>query len=133
VVRNLIAVVVGFVLAVGTVMGFDMVSHALYPPQAGLDLKDPAVLAGYVDALPLGAKGIVAAGWFFAPLLGALAAIMIGRESLPGWIVATIFLAAATFNVILIPHPQWMVVACFVLPGLAAILAQQLMSGRIES
>jgi hypothetical protein len=132
-IRMLIAIVLGIVLAFGGVAAFDMVSHTIYPPPPGLNFNDPAVLATFVESLPFGAKAIIAAGWFFAPLLGALVAIAIARENLPGWIVATAFLAAATTNLILIPHPHWMVVACFVLPGLAAMLAQLLMSGRVQS
>ena len=122
----------GIVLAMFGVAGMDGLAHALFPVPPGLDLKDPAVLATYVEGLHFGAKAIVAAGWFLAPFLGALAAIVISRESISGWIVASAFLAAATYNLVLIPHPQWMVVACFVFPGLAAILAQQAISGRID-
>jgi hypothetical protein len=131
-IRMLIAIVAGIVLAFGCVAGFDALAQAIYPVPAGLDFNDPAVLATFVESLPFGAKAIIAAGWFFAPLLGAAAAIYIGRVSLTGWIVAAAFLAAATFNLILIPHPQWMAIAAFVLPGLAAMFAQFVMSGRIE-
>lgn len=131
--RTLIAIVAGFALSVGAVAAFDALSHALYPPPPGVDFKDPAALAGFVESMPFAAKAIVAVGWFVAPLLGALLAIGIARDNLPGWIVATLFLAAAVTNLFFIPHPQWMVVACFVLPGLAAMLAQLFMSGRVES
>jgi hypothetical protein len=128
--RMLIALLCGIVLALICVSGFDMLSHALSPPPPGLDVKDPAALAAYVASTPLWAKAIVVSGWFFAPFLGALIAIWIARDDMPGWIVATIFLAAATMNIVLIPHPQWMVVACFVLPGVAAMMAQLAMSKR---
>jgi hypothetical protein len=131
-VRMLIAIVAGVVLALASVSGFDMLSHALYPPPPGVDFKDPATLAAYMTTLPFGAKAIVAAGWLAAPFLGALAAIWIAREDFPGWVVAAFFLAAATANVIMIPHPKWMVVACFVLPGIAAMLAQFALSGRVK-
>jgi hypothetical protein len=131
--RMLIALLAGIVLALLCVSGFDMLSHALYPPPAGLDFKDPAVLATYVESVPFGAKGIIVAGWFFAPFLGAMAAIYIARDTMPGWIVAAVFLAAATMNLVLIPHPQWMAIACFVLPGVAAMLAQLFLSGRVEA
>jgi hypothetical protein len=131
--RMLIALLGGIVLALVAVSGFDMLSHALYPPPEDLNFKDPAALAAYVASTPVGAKAIIAAGWFVAPFLGAFAAIAIARESMPGWIVAAIFLAAATMNLMIIPHPQWMVIACFALPGLAAMLAQFLLSGRIQS
>lgn len=130
--RMLIAIVVGIALAVGSVALFDAISHALYPLPPGLDLKDPAVQAVFVESLPDAAKAIIVSGWFFAPLYGALAAIAIAKDSFPGWIVAAFFLAASTMNLILIPHPQWMVIACFTLPGIAAMLAQLMLSRRIE-
>jgi hypothetical protein len=130
--RMLIAIVAGIVLAFGCVAAFDAVSHAMFPPPAGLDFRDPAVLAGYVASMPFGAQAIIAAAWFAAPFLGALTAMFISRGSLAGWIVASAFLMAAAFNLILIPHPQWMVIAAFALPGLAAMLAQLAMSARIE-
>lgn len=131
--RMLIALLGGIVLALACVSGFDGLSHALYPPPEGLNFRDPAVLATYVASTPFGAKAIIVSGWFVAPFLGALVAIWIARDDMPGWIVATIFLAAAVMNVILIPHPQWMVIACFALPGVAAMMAQFLMSGRAAS
>lgn len=130
--RMLIALLGGIVLALAGVSAFDALSHALYPPPPGLDFKDPAVLTGYVESMPFAAKAIVAAGWFVAPFLGAMAAIWIARDTMPGWIVAAVFLAAATMNLILIPHPQWMVIACFALPGLAAMFAQLALSGRVQ-
>jgi hypothetical protein len=130
--RTLIAIVAGIVMSFGCVAAFDAASAAFFPPPPGLNFNDPAVLAAYVVSMPFAAQAIIAAGWFCAPYIGALFAMYIGRASLPGWIVAAAFLAAATFNIILIPHPQWMAIAAFVLPGLAAMAAQLTMSARIE-
>jgi hypothetical protein len=130
-VRNFLASVAGVAVAIACVSGFDMLSHSMSPAPAGLDMNDMAALAAYVESTPVTAKLIIAAGWFVAPFLGALVAIAIARDNLPGWIAASVFLAAATFNIVLIPHPQWLVLACFILPGLGAMLAQLVMSGRV--
>lgn len=129
----LMAIVVGVFIAFVCVAGFDELSLAAYPPPQGMDFKNPAAIAKYMDAVPFGSHAIVAAGWFAAPFLGAATGILIGRRSLPGWIIASAFLVAATFNLIQIPHPQWMVLAGFILPGLAAMAAEFVLSGRVAS
>jgi hypothetical protein len=125
-VRGIVGCVTGIVVAMLIVTGFDMLSHLVYSPPAGVDWNDRAAAAQAIASTPFAALAVLSAGWFLAPFLGGMAATVIARTPLAGWIVASVLLAATVANLILLPHPPWMVYAGFVLPTLGAVMARLL-------
>ena len=85
VVRMLLAIVGGLVVAMITIGVVEAAGHALFPPPAGLDAADPADQARMIDALPVQAKIAVVVAWFLGSLAGAATAIAIARRALPAW------------------------------------------------
>jgi len=128
VVRTVVAVVVGTVVAFVLVGVIEAVGELAYPPPAGVDFRAPGQLASYMERLPAGALAFVLAAWIVATFAGGLVAAWIARPraALAAAIVGALVLAATIMNVVLIPHPAWMVAA-----GVAGIAVAAWLAGRL--
>ena len=129
VVRIVIAVAVGTVVAFVLVGVIEAIGEVVYPPPEVVDLGSPDQLATYMQRLPGGALAFVLAAWIVATFLGGLVAAWIARSrtALAAAIVVALVLAATIANFALIPHPAWMVAAGVVGIAIAAYLAGRLM------
>jgi hypothetical protein len=129
VVRTVVAVVVGTVVAFVLVGVIEAIGEVVYPPPAGVDFGRPDQLGSYMQRLPGGALAFVLAAWILATFLGGLVAAWIARSrtALVTAIVGALVLAATIANFVLIPHPAWMVAAGVVGIAIAAYLAGRLM------
>ena len=133
VVRSILGVLAGVVVAGCVVFVVEGIGHALFPPPAGLDVTNPEDQARLIAALPVAAKAMVVLAWFLGSLAGAAVAMGIARRALPGWIVAAVMIALSVLTTQMFPHPAWMVGAAVILPLVAAWLARRLLAGRIDS
>jgi hypothetical protein len=117
--RDILAGIVGVVIAVSIVFLANELSHMMYPMPASLDPSDTEDLRAYIATLPLGAFLMVMGGWVVATFVGAVIADRIGTAKV--WIYPTLvggfIFAATTAKLILIPHPHW-----FAAVSLTAIL-----------
>jgi uncharacterized membrane protein YfcA len=127
--RMLGGVVAGVVVAFLCVFVVESVLHGLYPPPAGLDVKNPADQARLMEAMPALAKAMVLLGWFIGALAGAWTAKRIAQRSLAGWLVALVVIAAGIATMLMIPHPAFMWAGGILLPLLGAWIADRI-SGR---
>jgi len=118
--KTVLAVVAGIVVAFGIVFASDALFHALAPsapPPA--DTNNREAMRAYVAGQPTGVLIAVLVGWTLAAFAGsALAARLARRGEWPGWIVTGLFLLATAANFMMVPHPMWMVAV-----GVVAILA----------
>jgi hypothetical protein len=128
--RIAMAVVAGIVVAFLCVFAVEFIGHALYPPPAGLDMKNPADQARLMEAMPAAAKAMVLLGWFVGSLAGAWVANRIAGRSLAGWIVALLVVAAGVATMVMIPHPAWMWAGGIALPLAGAWVAERLAGRR---
>ena len=116
-IRKILAVVAGVVVAFATVMLGELIAHQLFPINMP-KTTDNAALAAAMAAAPLGAKLSLVLIYFLAPLFGAWVAGRVSRAaSWPSWTVVALFLLATAANFFMLPHPLWLVVA-----SVAAIL-----------
>lgn len=122
-VRLILGIVAGVVLAVVLVGSFEMAGHALFPPPAGIDLKDPAQLAAVMDQIPLAAKLWVVGAWTLATAIAGLVAAVTAKRAWAAWVIATVVAALAVITILMIPHPMWMKVAAVAGPALGGWLA----------
>ena len=74
-IRSIVAVVAGVVVALALLAGIDALGHRVYPLPQGVDWSDPKVVERVVSALPIGA----------------------------------LVLAATIGNLLMIPHPAWVI------------------------
>lgn len=121
--RLVLGIVAGLVLAVVLVGAFEMAGHAVFPPPAGIDLKDPAQLAAVMDRIPLAAKLWVVGAWTLATAIAGLVAAVTAKRAWAAWVVAGAVGVLAAATVLMIPHPTWMKVAAVAGPALGGWLA----------
>lgn len=107
--RNIVAAVVGIVVAAVLVMLVEKIGHTIYPPPADLDISDAEAMRDYVAGLPVGALLFVAAAWFIGATAGTCAACAIGTAK-PMYIavlVGGLVFIGASVNLLMFPHPIW--------------------------
>ncbi|MEQ8331368.1 MAG: hypothetical protein RH859_12990 [Longimicrobiales bacterium] len=114
-VRNVLAVVAGFVMVGVTVAGLQWLSASLYPLPAGLDPMDPAdagALAEHARGLPAGAWALAFGSELLGAFLGALVAGRVASSHHTWFALALVVLAAAAsvMNWVAFPHPVWFMV-----------------------
>ncbi|MEQ9399212.1 MAG: hypothetical protein RJQ04_08560 [Longimicrobiales bacterium] len=119
-VRNVLAVVAGFVVVGVTVAGLQWLSASLYPLPAGLDPMDPAdagALAEHTRGLPAGAWALAFGSELLGAFLGALVAGRLASSHRARFALALVALAAAAsvMNWVAFPHPVWFMVGQAVL------------------
>ena len=85
--RDILACIVGVVIAVLIVFLADELTHMMYPMPAGLDASDTEDLRDYIATLPLGAFLMLMGGWVVATFVGAVVADRIGTAK--AWIYPT--------------------------------------------
>lgn len=116
--RLILGVVLGTIVAMLVILAVEGVGHTIFPPPPGVNLTDPAQVATAMSKIPLQAKIGVLLAWFLGTLAGASAANLIaGRRAWSGRIVSALILALSIFNMTTIQHPAWMAVS-----AVAAIL-----------
>ena len=83
-----------------------------YPAPEGMDMNDPAAFGAWVTTLPVGAllgvEGSYVLGSLFAGFVGAVAQPAHGRVI--ALVCGVLFTLANIANVMMIPHPTWMVI-----------------------
>ena len=113
-VRNIGAVVAGFLVVLVVVGGLQFASSAVYPPPEGFDpfSPDPDMLAEYVAGLPTAAWLLAMGSELIGAFLGALAAGRIAqshRAAFAGGIVG-LAVIGSIINWVSFTHPLWFIV-----------------------
>jgi hypothetical protein len=113
VVRSVLAVVGGMLVAFVLIALVQVIGMRVYPPPSGLDPANPESIKAAMAMVPLGAllfvllayaAGSVAGGWVaarFAP----------SGKMMHAMIVAALLVGAGLVNLLSIPHPAWFWVA----------------------
>ena len=133
VVRNLVAVIGGLIVAMVVVFVVEGIGHAIFPPPEGLDLMNPEDQARLMEAIPTEAKVAVVIAWFLGSLAGACTAIAISHRALMAWIVGLVIALMSVWTTQMFPHPDWMLAAGAVLPLVAVLVAKRLLAARLLS
>jgi hypothetical protein len=126
--RSVLAVLAGAVVAVVLITAVQLLGHQTFPPPADLDLNDREAVAAAM-AQASGALLSVLLAWAVGTIGGAwVAARVAGRSHLlHGLIVGALLLAGAVANMLSIPHPVWFWIVALLLffpcASLGAMLA----------
>ena len=126
--RNVLAVVVGIVVAVILILIVETAGHAVYPPPGNLELADRDAMSAYIDAVPTGALLFVMGAWLAGTLGGGVLACFIAKDRphvYAGAVGGTVLLGTA-ITLIRIPHPTW-----FSVISVSAIILTACLAGRI--
>lgn len=129
--RNILVVIAAFILGGIAVFSLEAVGHNIYPIPPDLDTTNYEQLAAYVQTAPPGALICVLIAQSAGSIIGGATCGFLGRKrvTILSLVYGCIALAMAGLNVILIPHPIWMVVASTVLPIPLSIGAGKITSG----
>jgi hypothetical protein len=116
-VRSILSIVAGIVLAVVVIFAFQIVVMAVYPLPAGTDRTDSESMKKAIAAMPAGAFAILLVGYAVGTCAGAWLAATIARRApvVHGLIVGAFFLFGNIANVAMLPHPLWYVVVSMLL------------------
>ena len=128
--RTILGIVAGVVVAFVVLMGLEMAGHAAMPPSAGLDPADPEDLKQMVASASTAAKAWVVFAWFAAAVAGGWLARRLSRASWAGWVIAGLIVVGGIANIMMIPHPLWMQIAAVAAPLLGGWLVTRLPAGR---
>jgi hypothetical protein len=111
--RAALAVVAGVVVGFAVVMAVEMLSTMAFPLPEGVDPMDEAAMREVMEDIPAGAMAMVVLAWFLGTIAGVVTAIRLHpmRERWPSYVVAGLLAAATVANLVMLPHPLWMVVA----------------------
>ena len=132
-IRNILGVIAGIVVAVLTVMAVQAVGHSLYPYPADIDLNDPEQIARAFPAIPFAAKAFVVAAWVAGALAGGAVAKAITGADWSAWTIAALIALGGVANIFVIPHPVWMQISAVVAPLIGGLIANHLVRGRVAA
>ncbi|MGQ0660647.1 hypothetical protein [Sphingosinicella sp.] len=128
--RMILGILAGIIVAVACVAGIEALGHMIYPPPPGFDATNPRDIDRLMSVMPVMALVFVLVAWFVGALAGALAANLVARRVMAGWVVALLVIAGGVATMVMIPHPGWMWAAGIVLPLLAAFAAARFAPSR---
>ena len=122
--RLILSIVGGLVLAFAGVFVTDALFHALSPSAAAMpETGDKEAMRAYVANLPASLLAAMLMGWTIAALAGSFVAARFGgRGEWPGRVVGGLFLLATAANFLMVAHPTWMVITAFALIIAAAAI-----------
>lgn len=128
VLRSILAVLAGLVVAGILISIIEAVGHTLYPLPPGIDPSDREAISGIMQNAPAGALIFVLLAWDIGNLAGSwVAARLAGRNPMPhAIIVGALLLAGAIYTMIIIPHPAWFWVAALVITAAATYVGGRL-------
>jgi hypothetical protein len=128
--RIVLGIVAGVAVGIGLVMLGDSLNHRFFPPPADLQVTNPDALRQYMASAPITSLLGLPVTWTIAAFAGAFAAAKIGARAWAGWIAGGALFAATCLNLVLIPHPLWMLIVALVFVPLAAWFGARLGAPR---
>ena len=107
--RNVLATIVGFIVASLTVYVFEsLIGHNLFPLPEGADPMDMEWIKNNMDQIPVGSKICVVIAHFAGIVAGMFTAGKISKTSMvPAYIVGVLMIAATFFNIFMLPKELW--------------------------
>ena len=116
--RTVLGVVAGLVAMFVVILVVEFLGAQLFPPPAGVDMRDPDALAAAMTQMPMGALAIVVVAWVLAAFAGGWVAarIAVRHPRVAAAVVALAVVAGVVMMMVTIPHPMWMGALGLLLP-----------------
>lgn len=108
-VRSVLAVVAGVVVAGIVMMGCEFANSRLHPFPEGMDVYDTEKVRSFAATMPLSALVLVAIGWTVGSFAGGFVTTRIAQSPLPtpAQITGLILTALGAVNAWMIQNPAW--------------------------
>lgn len=132
--RNVLATIIGFIVASLTVYLFEsIIGQSVFPLPEGANPMDMEWLKNNMDQIPTGAKAFVVVAHFFGIIAGMLFAGLISKTSMiPAYIVGCLMIAATFFNIFVLPKELWFSIADGALAFIGFLLGTSLAKKQIS-
>jgi hypothetical protein len=117
--RLVLGWILGVAFGLGVVIAGDAINHTMFPPP-------PEQWADYARSAPFYALLGLPIAYTIAAFIAAFAGAKFAALKWVGWSAGGVLTAATFANLLLIPHPVWMTVACVVCVPMAAWLGGKL-------
>lgn len=130
--RSVGSVIAGLVVALMLVIGVEGLSSILHPFPPGIDPTDMEACKAHVARYPAGVLALLGVGlWGMTVFVSSWVATRLGtgRHLAHGLVVGAILLAAAVFNMAMLPYPSWFWINLIVFP-MAFFWGAKLAQGR---
>lgn len=130
--RTVLGVVAGLVAMFVVILVVEFLGAQLFPPPAGVDMRDPDALAAAMTQMPMGALAIVVVAWVLGAFAGGWVAarIAVRHSRVAAAVVALAVVAGVVMMMVTIPHPMWMGALGLLLPVPAALAGARLARPR---
>lgn len=127
-VKSIMAVVAGILAGSIMVALVESLGHAVFPLPEGLqaDLNNPAAIKELMDSVPLGSKVAVLVAWALGALVSGMVAMAISGKRTSARATGIFLLVAVILNLMMIPHPLWMMAIGVLLPVPASLAGSEL-------
>ncbi|MDH5832541.1 hypothetical protein [Luteimonas kalidii] len=131
-IRTTLAVLLGLVVALATMLLLEYLGMSLFPLPPGIRLDNEDDLARLILSASIGKKLWVLAGWTLAAFIGGWVAARVSQRHRTGAALAVgvLIVGGVALNALLLPHPAWMTVAGVLLPLPVAWCAARLATPR---
>jgi hypothetical protein len=116
--RAIFAFLAGAVAMSLTVAGVQMIGHQLWPLPDGIDPNSHEQMATIVASMPVAAKAWVVLAYAIATAVSVLVATALARTRWKGLGIALggLMVVLCLINILMLPHPVWMIVVTLVIP-----------------
>lgn len=126
--RTVIGILLGFVAMWLVAASVEFLSHAIYPPPAGLDPTIHEHLQIIIETAPTGALLLLVCAWVAGAFAGGWTAARIARHPrVAAAIVALGVMGGVIGMIVVVPqHPRWVSIMGLLLPMPVALIASRL-------
>jgi len=133
--RNVLATIVGFIVASLTVYVFEsLIGHTFFPLPEGIDPMDMESIKDNMHLIPTGAKVFVVIAHFMGIVVGMFIAGLISKTSMiPAYIVGLLMIAATFFNIFVLPKELWFSISDGALAFIGFLLGTSLAKKKISN
>lgn len=131
IVRSILAIVLGTIVAMTTIMGIQGISSRMYPLPDDISPNDMKQLNELLPTLPIGAMLMVLLSWEAGAFAGGGMAALIAASArcVHAGIIGGLVLVGTIAILWMMPaHPDWMKIAGLLLPLPVSLLAGKLVS-----
>ncbi|MES2986543.1 MAG: hypothetical protein V4808_01430 [Pseudomonadota bacterium] len=124
--NKVLGMIAGVIVMFVVYIAVQLIGPALHPIPVGLDPRDPAAMAGWVNTMPFSAQAVTALSWLLGAFAGGWVAMLIARWAPAAWGVAAITALISVPQLFRFDYPLWMQIAAVAAPLLGGWLAIRL-------
>ena len=132
--KNVLATIVGFIVASATVYLFEtLIGHNLFPLPEGANPMDMEWIKNNMDQIPMGSKIFVIIAHFAGIIAGMFVAAKISKTSMvPTYIVGVLMLLATAFNIVMLPKELWFSLSDSILTIIGFLIGKSLAQKQLS-